>query len=488
MDQLPPELLSIIFNELNFNQILICKLVNKKCYSVIKNYYKLRQLSISNYSYFVCKWFYTNENVFNCQCEIKNPNFEFNQFQINQTQFAHLKQLFIIQQKFIETKFLNCLSELENLSIKSSSLKSNEISLKLCNLQTLSIEESEIIDVIILDLPKLIRLKINLFKSYKSKLIFNYCDCIQLLECSRYLKKTKKFFNLKYLYCERLCCSNLDDLFAFNKKIAEVHFNGSADTFSKLKRYRQLYRKDQDLKIYFLGVKLDELPNYELTDYGFHIDERTIQFYVQNYLRLANKLPFVKLINYNCFENHFQVIPANFIRRCVNFLLLEVSSQPKYLDQFKKVLEQCGYANELFINADLSQSFFDNLHKLVPILKCLKINAKNELDFSFLLNFISLEAIKLNQELSLDLIKNLFKQIKKLKYLKFSYQRSLTEISFIDKHNIRLNIDPIRCDFNNLGELLSYLKKETYQKDYSLDMNDEGKLVRSLFFQNKFKF
>ena len=470
-NELPCEVLCKIFDYLDtFDQLVACKRACKRFCAVVNSFFRLRQLAITSYDYhpYSLKWFHSYAEVHSCQCEIESTPFDLSQFESNQPQFAALRALFIMHQ-CVETRFLNCLTQLENLTIKSSGLKSDAIPLRLSRLQVLSIEESEIFDLVELDLPQLTKLKINLFKSYKRKLTFIQFDRIELLECSRYLNMTKKFANLKYFYCERLCGSNVNDLFAHNQGLEEIHFNGSPETYAQLKRLKALLGRD-DLKLYYSGI------------HGFHLDDHTIDLCVRYHSRMPTVMPFIKFVNYNCLENNFETLPKQMMKRFVNLFHLELTGPVRDLSQFETLLNDCGYLNKLVINAALEQNFYDQLPRICPVLKCLEINSREVLSLEFLLSFGSLRAIIVSQEMPLVLVKMIFEHIPIIRHLAFYHQNSLAEISIKAKHELHLTIDPVKCIFSEPSDLLAYLKAENYMYEF-FHLSDTEKFV-SIFFMN----
>lgn len=471
-NELPCEVLCKIFDYLDsFEQLVTCKKVCKKFYLVINSFFRLKQLAITSYSHFQysCRFFHSYEEAHG-RHEIRSSQFDLSHFQTNAGQFANLRKLFIIHE-CLETRYLNGLGQLQNLTIKSSGFKSDRVPLRLARLQVLSIDESEIFDLIELDLPQLNRLKINLFKSYKRRLAFLHFGCIELLECSRYLDVTKKISNLKFFYCERLSCSNVDDLLAHNRKLKEIHFNGSDETYAHLKQKRTLFCPD--LKLYYSG------------NFGLHLDETTIACCVKNLPKLAAIMPFVKFVNYNCLENNLETIPNGLIPKFVNLFQLEVTGAIRDAKKFASLLHDCGYLNKLMINAALEQNFYEKLPSICPVLKCLEINSPDSLCMDFLLSFQSLQSIIVSQEMCLKLVKQIFERIKSMKYLAFFYQQdSFTEIAYKARHTLQLTIDPFKGNFTELDEVLKFLKSEVYKKDFTHHLNPNEMFVRSAFFLN----
>lgn len=482
--KLPNEILLLIFDYyLTYEEVRTCRLVCKHWNELIKKFYKIRQLAVlnSNFYAYPCKFFYTYENVFDCQHKIISSIF--NLTKLNLDRFANLKQLYILY-KSVTTDLLNNLKELENVAIRSSRfIQSGNNSLNLDNLKVLSIEESELINEIVLNVPKLTCLKIFLFKSYKSKLEFRYPNTIELLECARYYSLIKSFTNLKVLYCERLVDLALEPLLTINKELNEIHFSGDEHTFYSLKKQSQLLGKN-DLKIFFLSANLsdcDRFLDYDLVDFGMHIDESTVDFYVQNYAQLADCLFSIKFVNYNCLEDHFEKIPKNFFKKIVNLYQLEITDAIKDLNQFEVILKECGYLNKIYINTfDLDADFFNHLlPTCCSNIKCLEIKNNRNLNLDFLLKFKSLEAIIIDQNLSTNLIRKLYDKYK-IKHLSFYYQESslfLAEINLNNDENVfKLNVLPINRDFDNLDDLLGFLDNESYKTDFLLDLSIEEKL------------
>ena len=195
-------------------------------------------------------------------------------------------------------------------------------------------------------------------------------------------------------------------------------------------------------------------------------------------------IDFVKFVNYNCLENNFETIPGRIIKRFVNLFQLEVTSTIKDPEQFKALLHDCGYLNQLKIDAQLDQSFYEKLPSICPVLKCLEINNRESLWLNFLLSFESLEAIVVSQEMSLALVKQAFERIQNVKHLAFYHQNSFAEITYKARHTVHLTIDPVKGIFHELAEALAFLKSEVYKKHFERGLDEEEKFVRSAFFLN----
>ena len=339
MELLPNEIVLKIFKELPVEQTLICKLVNKRFYSIINDLMKLKSLIIIDnyYSDMLSKWFYDNEFIRDCKYKITGRRLGAIKFNSNQLILNQLKKLYITHRSLlIDT--INCLDQLEVLEINCCKLKGKgRLLIDLPNLKSFSfIYNNSTKNPMIFNTPKLVKLEFS-HNDYLDK-HFNYPESIKEFYCCFIESFIKKFINLELLFCERFYFK--EDVLLKLKKLKELHFNSDKlEGLVALKRQKN--RLNSDVKIYFLGVNLDaiplidskgnmdEIPAFHYRYYGFYLNEKTVEFYCRNYFNLS--------IDYNLLEIHFNQIqqaPKELIKKLDNLKELVLTNEISDLDQF----------------------------------------------------------------------------------------------------------------------------------------------------------
>ena len=240
-------------------------------------------------------------------------------------------------------------------------------------------------------------------------------ESITYLEVTDY-NNCKKFLhsciNLQHFYCRDLDISfNLNEFNLINNlsKLKSIHLDKSRETFDSLVKEKNHFNKD--LKIYFLNLEFDELPDGlddlqdELDDIvlGDYLDWELIEFYAEHYSRLADHCPFVKSINYNKLESCFDQIPENFMKRFVNLTKFYARWQVNDLDQLIRVLGECKTITWLVLPSSLGQHFFNfHLYNLCSNISVLEVWGpkffdEKVLDCEFILKFKNIRQLSVYQ-------------------------------------------------------------------------------------------
>lgn len=471
MDKLPNEMLVEILIRLPVEQILICKQVNKKWYSLIKVNIKIKSLIITDYYYqsIMDKWFDSSEFVYDSNYQITNKATETINFRSDQTIFNGLKKLYI-SFKTISISSINCLEQLEVLEIKNSNLKSKnseilndqkELKLNLNFLRSLCL--NEISTKLVIDCPKLEKLKISIYE----KVRFIHTENIKEFYGKVNRNLVRSFVNLKHLYTSFAID---ESILAIYKSLAPISY---AD-YHKLELCHLLVLKrlEEDLKdstIYYLGANLATV-SYEdfkyLSKYlwdtdKFCLDNVTIQFCFQNGSNLSDSIYFIRNVNYNSVENYLNQIdqedqrPNELIKKLVNLEELTLTDQINDLEQFTDLLKELRYLNRLIIEANfMDQHFFDQiLSEYCSVIGTLIIKNKNQLNFDFLFKFKNLQTFKTDQQFTIDMLVKMFKKFELLNFVSFYLKGSKVEIKFHNRCTFKLILDGIKKSFDNFDDL-----------------------------------
>lgn len=458
MNELPNEIWLKIFNEVDpIEQIVLCRLVCKKWNRIVNNL-RLKVLVISSSSNLPNSKWWCTYNPISCRHMLKNDqSLGSILLKLSQPLFNSLRSLHIysISDKTLLTGFLNRFKQLEQLEVIYSQLRDIGCVLNLENLRILNIGDA-INDAIVLNTPRLERIKINL--AHFDKVTFTYPESIRFCEFLRYNDHIKSFINLEYLYVKNI--NVLDDDFLLHlKQLKEIHFDGRKEIFYTLKHQKKAYRRN-DLKLFYFGVHLeDNIPSYDLKNSRHQINKKAIELFGDNYQQLASILPFVHQIDYCDLESYFDdKIPRCFIRRFVNLDYLIVTGKVKYANQLAQILSDCLNLKSLAIDSSLDQQFYTNLPAILPCLEYLIIKNEQKPNFNqFLLNFNNLELIYIRHSLSVDFVRRIFD---KYRYLIFSfiYHSKNVTIRSLRNNEYRLEIiNQQNTNFNNLDDLFNHL-------------------------------
>lgn len=418
INDLPPEVLSMIFNCLSVNdKFNVVQKVCKKWYFIVTNS-KLRNLVIAqDHLPLNEKWSFTWNQV-NCACSIVDLNLNFIETQLKRDIFSNLKSLYLytINLSYLTSSFIECLNRLQFLErLEISFILLNKIkTLNLFNLQVFSVKKVHG-NLLILNTPKLSKLRIQSANCNNLKFIFP--ETIEYLDCAEFEIILNKFKNLKILFCLDMIDIN-NDLLINLIKLEEVHFERNHFTFYNLVNQKRIFNRT-NLDIYYQGLKSGDYLEQNLNFGSDSLNEANIQIYLNNYSNVANQLTFIKYINYNCWELNDSIspgIPEDFIRKfvCLNGIWVthQVNNELKFID----FLKNCSNYSFLKLNySQLTQAFYSQLPTLCPTIKNLEIKEEpeiiNNLDFDFLIRFNYLTGISTNKKLSIEFMYQIFREL-----------------------------------------------------------------------------
>lgn len=501
MDDLPNEMLLDIFLRTPVDQILLCKQVCKRWLAVIDSMIHLSSLVIHDrYHYpILCRWFATNEFVYDQPYRISSRPLEVLKFRPHQPMFSNLKRLHIYYRS-VTINSINCLDRLEILEISNSTLKARKtIEISLPNLRVLNLDDIRTnLQDLVIDAPKLERFQYN---TYFPRTVIKHPESIKEFYSNYFELFMLDLFNLEHVYLRRFY-EYSDQILLKLKHLKTFHFN-----YHDLEGLMQFKPQKAALKlknpqIYFLGVNSDAFPlinldfvqdwaeevaPFDYDNYGYRINAETIEFYSSNYPYLADRLYYIRQVDYSLLENHFQQgkfggTPLELVKRLVCLDELELSDELRDSDQFVDLLRHCKYLPSLKVTAPfMAQSFFDEiLVEHCPVIESLTIQNQNQLNFDFLLKFKDLQNLTIKQQLSSDLIEKMYSRFEYLKTLKFRFKGSSVEIRFPQRNIFKLLLDKVRHLFNSLPSLLEYLESNHNQEFLSTEEKLNNFIFREL--------
>ena len=465
MEDLPLVPTMKIIDYLSIEDVLNLRMVNKWFNQFINENVEIKDLVITPHDHLPAnrRWFYTYDLI-SLQNLFKHDLVQNVCLNLNQPILSQLKQLYI-NNNIVTLEALNSLDRLIHLEIAYSKIKcltDNNV-LRLPMLEILNLHDPNFDKKVRLDLTNLQALKfygfyVNLARPESITYLEVYC----YEDCKNFLPSC---FSLQHLFCYNL---NQVDLNEFNlikhlSKLKSIHFGESRKTFDSLVKEKK--RFNQDLKIYFQNLELDELP-VGLDDFhlGVCLNENLIQYYLEYYSRLADHCPFVDSVYYHDLERCFGQIPENFMKRFVNLKHFIAHKEVNNLDQLIRVLGECKTITRLVLPSSLGQHFFDfHLYDLCPNIDELEIFGERVLNCEFILKFKYIWNFFVNQIESIEFVRR-FVESPEYINVKFNYfhNRDLFEIK-ISKLQEIMNIEIKIIKRNEEDPLILYSFHDLYE-------------------------
>ena len=470
---LPIEIYYEIFTKyLPIQEIFSCRGVCRRWLFIIDSL-KLKNLVIAEdeYKFTLNKNWYQSDEPIDTLHTILCPNLSRSiqiECQLRRNLFSSIKQLYI-HSNYLSFKsgdlgcYINHFVRLEKLEIVNLEIQSSS-KLILPNLKSLNISVRG--DLCILDTPKLEVIKIQFLNTIDNiKLL--YPQRIKHAEFQEKRKLLKKFVNLEFLYCKHF--ESIEDNFLANyPKLQQIHFDGNDQVFAKIKQQKDRLHKNE-LKIYFLGVQYNELPQYSSAFNHSDLYEKNVKLIAKNYPKnkIASILPFVENINYNIYEDNFKQLPKDLLRRFVNLEQVKVTN--KLADQLKFIqfLRTCSnFSSLMLINSTLNLDFYAKLIECSPSLTGLTIKDDNieELDFQFLFKFNYLIKLVTNKQLSIEFVRELFSKLKHFEQIWFQHLDDKIRIVTSEKRMLRLFVNEKETQFQTKDEMFNFMRNNLIQK------------------------
>lgn len=447
LDTLPLELISFILNgHLTIDQLLICRCISKKFCYVIDNLIGFHSFCIYElYLPWNKIWFSTTNHYVLTRSTLhrvmqmtRKVEQEPKLYHLLATAtLSRLKSLYINMGSCLSTRLVDSLNQLICLEQLRMSVFIDE---KL-DLLVLSLPHLKILDCwvgskmresqLTLVCPKLDRLRIRYEDTFRHLEIV-HPESIVHLQCPVLDRKIKELINLEVLYCQFPKEDAIEDDFLVSlPKLQELHFD-SKDAFVKLAEQRRQYNQELDQRkrpqsyqpaLYLLGVRLDQLPAYQLRSMSHILWSDRAKLLFSNYSNIARLIPFARQLHYEIFKNEPTPPgwrPSHFAERLVNlnhFLVYDTRDVTHLIDLLSSLR---NIINLTFQFTKFGQNIFNSIPFHCPNVLCLRINLSDELTnsltFWFLLRFEFLHEFHTNHHFDRTHSKVIQRLFKRLQY------------------------------------------------------------------------
>ena len=491
MDQLPSELLCIIFGYLDFEALIdSSRNVCKKWMKIIEeNNVKLKTIVLNEDKLdpFVLKLFQTNQIInYKSSLVAHSINYiERKRSLINV--WRNIRKLIIFNCDLDFNQF-ESLEHLETHCNKVIDLKRVpqliRINLKKLKILTLLLELS-IYTNYVLDTPELHSLRTTNIENFELIYPFN----LQALECHVYNDCIKRFKKLKLLICNRI---DLYDgrLLRHLLELKEFQINciDKGDLNAMLKEKDEL--KLIELKIIIKGIVIIRKEYLEvLLNNDFEIlSSSNQQLFLDNYDCLSNNLHFISdfFVDFNMAS-----LPACLYSKLSNLKGIVVHHLIEDEISWTFLLKSSHLIHTIKIFHPISQYFCDLIPFYCPNLNTLSIQKAFIGDFKFVCNFENLERFTTDQELQIDEFRMLIEILNHNKFLKFITFK-FKKIDFkVEKLEEEIYCEYYKCVLiRKLPKLIEELKSTKLVSDLILQMKNisnfnkddfKGKLFRLCF-------
>lgn len=436
MNNLPEEIVLMIFNHIHIIDLLKCKRVNKRfnhliCQIKFKELVLKRPEGIDFNEKFNC-WYHSfkpinlkNTIIVPWKNNIYNYFFNFRSFIKTFSQLKKLK-INLMCQDF-------CLYQVNNFP----------------NLENLQVDNQiEIGENLELILPNLKILHLG-FIDYQLKInsnCLNILSCFELddvcilnpetvtnleIETDRLkILSLKKFSNLKVFKVNDFSWLNDDFLDNLPATIKQVHLNYPYQNLNGvlIEKAKLIFEDNQrrskfeGLKFYLEGVELESRSAF--SDYGFQ--EERIQLFSKNYDRLEQTLPWFVSFNYSMLLETFKnQLPSSFFDKFINLQSI-LTDRTVDENHFLLFLKNCSNLNKLELHyPSLSQTFYNKLPIICNLIQDFKLkeNRKLELDYEFISKFKLLKIFQTTHYLSIDLVTDLLNYLNFMLNLRYKIDR-----------------------------------------------------------------
>lgn len=367
-------------------------------------------------------------------------------------------------------KFLNSLDQLERLYVYDSEVHSSDLflpNLKRAEFTFMQINE------LVLRAPQLSSIRISDCKI--KYLDLSYIDTISELFLGTFYPflLKYKFENLKYLNFEKLNQCPNEEWLLNCKKLKNLHFKSNEEIFNSIVKLKA----DHNLKfiIYFFDLCLHDLNDYnrcfENEENYESLTQDLLVLYQKFYAELPEYLSFYKIIDYSVLERLDFEFPNEFYEfKLCNLFQIKITKEIEDKERFFKLLRKLKFIKKIYIYNEMqSQDVFDQLPNYCQSLYSLQIEANDsnqltKLNFDFLGRFNELSFLFINQEIELDSIESILKNVKSLSLFVFRYKEFLIKLSSLENEGAfqleKVNEHRIGLNFKSQDDLILFLKNK----------------------------
>lgn len=484
MDEVPFEIFSKIFSYLGLQDKTRCKRVSKQWKRKIE-LLNVRCLTITNsfkpfFHHF--KWF-DRDRFIDYQNHVLEANFESSFLRSTKPMLSGTKELILCHLKLSTiTRALYIFSgQIERLILEgikdcdtNNSLYISSPKLRMLSLADFSIEK------VVLILPELRSLEFD--NIAETTFEFHHASSIEHFESEYYECCSEEFENLKILKFDTVYEEEegFSEHFLRNKPgIEELHF-GDQSLFYELKRQRKEFGLTK-LKLFYLGLDVTDATSLkQFDDCHEELNEARLKLYIENYSKMADKLPFETEIDFCEVEPIYSRLPAGFWKKLMYLDSIRVTKRINDESKFIECLEQLKVFGVLEVEVNcISQLLLKRISAINPFLLHLVLKSETAIGYSeedlqtIIANFGFLTAMEFEFATSLEFVQNAFENRNFLIAFTFLYKDSNYRIDEIcsehddfidlsDAKEYRLYKDDSNIAFGSISELIDKIKKKKF--------------------------
>ena len=475
IDQLPPEILSLILSSLDISDLLRCRLVNRRWKATIEFNVRIKGLTVREHEFSDPQYFEFSDQLMKRNHQFITVSKNFAQDQFMQTILKNLRKFAIDILNLAIVHSLDGLTSLEHLEVYELALEAL-FTIKSTNLKTLAVNSinfngegylfkgNSLPKQLRLDTPNLSTVEFGWDYCFEA-LEFVYPRSVTTFSAYLYQEDFRQFENLRVCYIHDFGC--IDDMFPtdFLKLFPALHLFHckwtSKDFVSNLLSSKDRLKRT-DFKFYLRGLQIKKIEKLEkVCPNDRFARNKHFKLLLAKYHQLPSAVPYNRSMNYTVLNRHFNGrIDRGFFDRFKNILRLLVTKPIGDQEQFAWFVRNCGQLQELTIEkAGADQSLYDQLPDYCPRISKLQLNEKQELNLRFALRLKNLHDFKL-QDVPFSFARSAVCLLKKLKYkvkIGFTYKGQLGQI-FLSDVVFNFKISGETLDFDSRDKLIQHIK------------------------------
>ena len=300
-----------------------------------------------------------------------------------------------------------------------------QLELNLPMLCSLRMENVQGIEKLVLDSPRLQKVKLLYSDDSSLRLHFVHGESVQRLATRLESVVVKQLKNLKYLFINEspfIDATLLSDL----EQLKEIHLVDS-DSVRCLFEQKQRYNRT-DLKIFFFGWLLSDSDDPAIKSDFF--SQEIFAYLVASEPRLADEMPLYQCLRYQTIEGVAPGLAIDLLNRFTDLHQIELNKPVQDVQRFLDILKSFDNIVELWFWCEQTQELFDRLPEHSAIQALVLFNAGSALNFEFIFRLKHLIRLYLEFSLQVETIRKILEELELLDRFVFKYRNEDVEIEF----------------------------------------------------------
>ena len=322
---------------------------------------------------------------------------------------------------------LNSFSQLEQLDIIRFGLNQQDVlNLNMPMLTSLQLNGVKGIKKLTLEAPRLREVKILDCSDLRVEIVHG--ESVERLLVDYWVNtEVKNLKNLQFLYFGRLRDIGTTFLSSL-QQLKEIHMNSGdvPELFEQKQRYGRA-----DLKIYLCGLLLNgpHDPAINVRRFSNYPSRELLVCLAENRSRLADEIPFYRLIEYSHIERVVSGLEVDLLKRFTNLNHVIVDRPVQDTQRFLDLLKNCENISELSFTCDQPQDLFDRLPEHCAVQKLTLYRPPADLAFLFRLKHLI--HFDIRGSIDSETVRKAFEELPVLSsfYFRFNHKNALIEIS-----------------------------------------------------------